>query len=93
MVYFGKNEQGEDETLVGSHAEAMADKFPQFTVRSVKRFMGRSRQDIKFNHPYQLVGDDNVMPSIATPQGAKKPCGNFGNYPKAPLRPCKIGLA
>ena len=73
VVYFGKNEQGEDETLVGSHAEAMADKFPQFTVRSVKRFMGRSRQDIKFNHPYQLVGDDNVMPSIATPQGAKNP--------------------
>ncbi len=73
VVYFGKNEQGEDETLVGSHAESMADKFPQFTVRSVKRFMGRSRQDIKFNHPYQLVGDDNVMPSIATPQGAKNP--------------------
>jgi molecular chaperone HscA len=73
VVYFGKNEDGTPQTLVGSHAEAMAEQFPQFTVRSVKRFMGRSIQDIKFNHPYHLVGEDTVMPSIMTPQGQKNP--------------------
>lgn len=73
VVYFGKDEQGNDQTLIGSFAEKMAEQFPQYTVRSVKRFMGRARADIKFNHPYELVGDDGFMPSIATPQGAKNP--------------------
>ena len=73
VVYFGKDEQGNDVTLVGSHAEAMAEQFPQYTLRSIKRFMGRTKSDIKFNHPYQLVGDEQFMPSIDTPQGAKNP--------------------
>lgn len=73
VVYFGKDKQGNDQTLIGSFAEKMAEQFPQYTIRSVKRFMGRSRTDIKFNHPYELVGDDGFMPSIATPQGAKNP--------------------
>lgn len=73
VVYFGKDEQGRDKTLVGSFAEAMAEQFPQYTVRSVKRFMGRTKADIKFNHPYTLVGDTGFMPSIDTPQGAKNP--------------------
>ncbi|MFW2176440.1 MULTISPECIES: Fe-S protein assembly chaperone HscA [unclassified Moraxella] len=73
VVYFGKDENGEDQTLVGSFAEAKAEDFPQHTVRSVKRFMGRTKADIKFNHPYTLVGEDGFMPSIDTPQGAKNP--------------------
>lgn len=73
VVYFGKNAEGQDITLVGSHAEAMADEFPSHTIRSVKRFMGRTKSDIKFNHPYDLVGEGSFMPSIATPQGAKNP--------------------
>lgn len=78
VVYFGKdfsseNPQGENQTLVGSHAEAMAEQFPQYTVRSIKRFMGRTHADIKFNHPYTLTGDSDFMPSIATPQGDKNP--------------------
>ncbi|ELA08551.1 chaperone protein HscA [Moraxella macacae 0408225] len=73
VVYFGKDDQGNNQTLVGSYAEAMAEKLPQFTIRSVKRFMGRAKTDIKFNHPYELVGENNVMPSIATPQGDKNP--------------------
>lgn len=68
VVYFGAQE-----TRVGSPAEAMSEQFPAHTIRSVKRFMGRSRQDIKFNHPYELIGDNEVMPSIATPQGPKNP--------------------
>ena len=73
VVYFGLDENGNPETLVGSLAEAMAEQAPNHTIRSVKRFMGRSVNDIKFNHPYELVGDITVMPSIQTPQGAKNP--------------------
>lgn len=73
VVYFGKNDNGENQTLVGSHAEAMADDFPQHTIRSIKRFMGRTHADIKFNHPYTLVGEADFMPSIVTPQGNKNP--------------------
>ncbi len=73
VVYFGLDDNGNPETLVGSQAEAMAEQAPSYTVRSVKRFMGRSIKDIKFNHPYELVGDVDVMPSIQTPQGAKNP--------------------
>lgn len=73
VVYFGKDKNGENQTLVGSHAEAMADEFPQHTVRSIKRFMGRTHADIKFNHPYTLTGETDFMPSIATPQGDKNP--------------------
>lgn len=68
VVYFGK-----DTTLVGNPAETMAEQYPQHTIRSIKRFMGRTQSDIRFNHPYQLVGDDGFMPSIATPQGNKNP--------------------
>lgn len=68
VVYFGENE-----TLVGAPAEAKSAEFPQYTIRSIKRFMGRSSKDIKFNHPYELIGDEALMPSIATPQGAKNP--------------------
>ncbi len=68
VVYFGENE-----TLVGSPAEAMASQYPQYSIRSIKRFLGRTKTDIKFNHPYQLVGEDGFMPSIQTPQGAKNP--------------------
>lgn len=73
VVYFGLDEQGNPETLVGSFAEAKAEQFPQHTIRSIKRFMGRTQADIKFNHPYQLVGEADFMPSIATPQGNKNP--------------------
>lgn len=73
VVYFGKDDAGDNLTLVGSFAEAMAEQYPAYTVRSVKRFMGRTKADIKFNHPYELVGNDGFMPSIATPQGAKNP--------------------
>lgn len=73
VVYFGLDENGENQTLVGSFAEAMAEEFPQHTIRSIKRFMGRTHADIKFNHPYTLVGEADFMPSIVTPQGNKNP--------------------
>lgn len=68
VVYFG-----DGQTLVGQAAEAMAEQAPEHTVRSIKRFMGRTAADIRFNHPYQLTGDAGFMPSIVTPQGNKNP--------------------
>lgn len=35
--------------------------------------MGRSKADIKFQHPYALVGEDNQMPAFKTVQGRKTP--------------------
>ena len=35
--------------------------------------MGRSKADIKFQHPYALVGEDNQMPAFETAQGRKTP--------------------
>lgn len=68
VVYFG-----DGQTLVGQAAEAMAEQAPEHTVRSIKRFMGRTAADIRFNHPYRLTGDAGFMPSIVTPQGNKNP--------------------
>ena len=35
--------------------------------------MGRSLADIKFSHPYELVGHDNAMTAFVTAQGEKSP--------------------
>ena len=35
--------------------------------------MGRSQADIKFQHPYALVGEVNEMPAFETAQGRKTP--------------------
>lgn len=43
------------------------------TVVSIKRFMGRSKSDIRFQHPYTLEGSDQDMPSFVTRQGKKSP--------------------
>ncbi len=40
---------------------ALLEKTP---LLSVKRFMGRSKADIKFQHPYALVGEANEMPAF-----------------------------
>jgi molecular chaperone HscA len=58
---------------IGQEARERAEKDPSNTIISVKRFMGRSRADIRFEHPYHLVGEDNQMPSFITAQGAKTP--------------------
>lgn len=58
---------------VGQDARQRAEQDPSNTIISVKRFMGRSRTDIRFEHPYQLVGEDDQMPSFVTAQGAKTP--------------------
>lgn len=64
---------GHQDTQVGYHAQPWAVKDPANTISSVKRFMGRSLEDIRFDHPYQLRGHDHEMPAFMTAQGRKTP--------------------
>ena len=64
---------GADETLVGHAAQAKIALDPANTIVSVKRFMGRSQADIKFQHPYELIGDADAMPAFNTRAGRKTP--------------------
>jgi molecular chaperone HscA len=61
------------QTSVGRHALAAAVSDPTNTLISVKRFMGRSKTDIKFAHPYELIGHDHEMPAFVTALGRKTP--------------------
>lgn len=63
----------EDAILIGHPAKAFISQDPANTIVSVKRFMGRSKADIRFQHPYQLRGNDQEMPSFMTRQGQKTP--------------------
>lgn len=60
-------------TQYGDEAKAFMISDPQNTIVSVKRFMGRSKADIKFQHPYTLVGEDHQMPAFETNHGRKTP--------------------
>lgn len=60
-------------TTVGHKALDVAVTDPTNTLISVKRFMGRSKTDIKFEHPYELVGQADEMPAFMTAQGRKTP--------------------
>lgn len=68
VVYYGDKSST---PIVGK--EALVYNDPKNTIISAKRFMGRSIADIKFSHPYQLVGKDNAMPAFVTAQGEKSP--------------------
>ncbi len=61
------------QTTVGRTALSAAITDPTNTLISVKRFMGRSKTDIKFDHPYELIGHDHEMPAFVTAQGRKTP--------------------
>lgn len=64
---------GADQTLIGQTAKAYLSQDPSHTIVSVKRFMGRSKADIRFQHPYLLEGSEQNMPSFVTHQGRKTP--------------------
>ncbi len=68
VVYYGEKS---DKPLVGKKALLQQDHTN--TIISAKRFMGRSKSDIKFSHPYTLTGADNTMPAFVTAQGEKSP--------------------
>ena len=63
----------QNSTEYGDAAKPFITQDPQNTIVSVKRFMGRSQADIKFQHPYTLVGEANEMPAFETAQGRKTP--------------------
>ncbi len=63
----------ENDILFGSAAKAHMSTDPANTIVSVKRFMGRSKADVKFQHPYQLEGNDHDMPAFQTRAGRKTP--------------------
>lgn len=68
VVYYGGQAP-----LVGECAKTFAISEPEQTIVSVKRLMGRSINDIKFSHAYELTGDNDTMPSIITKAGAVSP--------------------
>ena len=68
IVHYAK-----DSTTFGYEAKPFMMTDPKNTVVSVKRFMGRSQADIKFQHPYTLVGAENEMPAFETTAGRKTP--------------------
>lgn len=68
VVHYAK-----DQTQFGYEANPFVTIDPRNTISSVKRFMGRSKADIKFQHSYALVGEDNQMPAFETAQGRKTP--------------------
>ena len=68
IVHYSKNS-----TEYGDAAKSFLTTDPKNTISSVKRFMGRSKADIKFQHSYTLVGEDNQMPAFETAQGRKTP--------------------
>lgn len=59
--------------LVGYHALAQLPNDPKNTITSAKRFMGRSQNDIKFSHPYELSGSADAMPVLSRPKVKCRP--------------------
>ncbi|MFW2097254.1 Fe-S protein assembly chaperone HscA [Acinetobacter sp. ULE_I057] len=68
IVHYSKNS-----TEYGDAAKPFITADPKNTIVSVKRFMGRSKADVKFQHPYTLVGAENEMPAFETAKGRKTP--------------------
>ncbi|MBC7750588.1 MAG: Fe-S protein assembly chaperone HscA [Candidatus Saccharibacteria bacterium] len=69
----GNDDNLTPQTVVGHKALDVAVSDPTNTLISVKRFMGRSKNDIKFDHPYELIGQADEMPAFMTAQGRKTP--------------------
>ncbi|PNK59988.1 Fe-S protein assembly chaperone HscA [Psychrobacter sp. FDAARGOS_221] len=75
VVYYGNQDQI-SAPVIGSTALAYFETDPANTIISAKRFMGRSINDIKFSHPYQLKSSETTkeaMPSFVTAQGEVSP--------------------
>ncbi|GIU47774.1 chaperone protein HscA [Shewanella sairae] len=66
----------QDGVQVGLAAEAFSAQDPQNTIVSVKRFMGRSLNDIQSGEqslPYAFEASENGLPIFVTPQGKVNP--------------------
>ena len=74
VVYFD-----ELKTLVGHSAQAYSLDYPQETIMSVKRLMGKHAYDLTENSldrtSYQIINQrEKALPLIKTKQGGKKSC-------------------
>lgn len=69
IVHYPENQS----VIVGDDAKPFITSDVKNTIVSVKRFMGRSKADIKFQHPYELIGDEHEMPAFNTAHGRKTP--------------------
>ncbi|MGS0676936.1 Fe-S protein assembly chaperone HscA [Shewanella sp. 30m-9] len=66
----------QEAVMVGREAEAFSAQDPQNTIVSVKRFMGRSLDDIQSGEQsfaYSFEASDNGLPIFVTPQGKVNP--------------------
>ncbi|MCG9729736.1 Fe-S protein assembly chaperone HscA [Shewanella sp. Isolate13] len=66
----------QDGVQVGLEAEAFSAQDPQNTIVSVKRFMGRSLEDIQSGLqalPYAFEASENGLPIFVTPSGKVNP--------------------
>ncbi|QFU23348.1 Fe-S protein assembly chaperone HscA [Shewanella eurypsychrophilus] len=66
----------EETVEVGFEAEKSSVKDPQNTIISVKRFMGRSLEDIQASNqhfPYEFNASENGLPLFVTKQGQVNP--------------------
>ncbi|GIU15468.1 MULTISPECIES: Fe-S protein assembly chaperone HscA [unclassified Shewanella] len=66
----------QDGVQVGLEAEVFSAQDPQNTIVSVKRFMGRSLNDIQSGEqslPYAFEASENGLPIFVTPQGKVNP--------------------
>lgn len=70
IVHYDQNPHA---TRYGYDAQEFLVQDAENTIVSVKRFMGRSKADIKFQHPYALIGGEHEMPTFQTAAGAKTP--------------------
>ncbi len=64
------------EVVVGTLAKQAAAEDPANTIISVKRIMGRGKEDIDYignQLPYDFIGEDGQMPKIRTVAGDKSP--------------------
>lgn len=65
-----------DAIEVGYQAELSSAKDPKNTIVSVKRFLGRSLEDVRASeheYPYHFEASDNDLPLFATAQGLVNP--------------------
>lgn len=68
----------QNQPLVGITAKALASNDPLNTIASVKRLMGRSRDDLKplgGHVPYQFAEDAGAVPRLVTAAGEVTPMG------------------
>ncbi|MER2493955.1 Fe-S protein assembly chaperone HscA [Catenovulum sediminis] len=85
-----------DDIEVGAKALQTAEHDPENTIVSVKRFMGRSLDDVLKTYPelpYQFIGESKELVRIQTSGGAKSPIEVSADILKALKKQAENNLA